>query len=102
VLLEPTVLERLKARIQVNEDTGCWEWTGELNRNGYGRIWVKGKRLMAHRVTYEHFIGLIEEGLVLDHLCRTRCCCNPAHLDPVTVQENTHRGNAVLFQRIAA
>jgi DNA-binding XRE family transcriptional regulator len=40
----------------------------------------------------EHSYG-IPEGLQLDHLCRVRCCVNPAHLEPVTNRENSHRGS---------
>ena len=35
--------------------------------------------------------GPIPEGLTLDHLCRVRACVNPAHLEPVTLRENTLR-----------
>ena len=108
------ILDRIEARCSIvytgfvldHKPSPCHLWTGPDSGTGrgggYGRVWIKGKRLMVHRVTFEHFSGPIEDGLVLDHLCRIRKCCNPAHLDPVTIQENTHRGNAVLFQRIAA
>lgn len=79
-------------------DSGCWEWQGEMNRNGYGRVWINGKRLMSHRVTYELLVGPIADGLVVDHLCKNRACCNPEHLEPVTIRENTLRGDAVLFR----
>lgn len=39
-----------------------------------------GPPLFAHRVSYEHFIGQIPDGLEIDHLCRNRACCNPLHL----------------------
>jgi hypothetical protein len=48
----------------------------------------------AHRWAYEAFVGPIPEGLEIDHLCRNRACVNPAHLDPVTHQENMSRGKA--------
>lgn len=80
------------------EGSACWVWCGEINRNGYGRVWINGKRVMVHRVVYELLVGPIEVGLVLDHRCRNRRCCNPKHLEPVTVRENTLRGEAVLFQ----
>jgi hypothetical protein len=48
-------------------------------------------------------VGPIPENMVLDHLCRNRCCCNPAHLEPVTQKVNTHRARAWMagaeFQR---
>lgn len=81
--------------------TGCW-WFVELgreNRNGYARLRWQGRELMAHRLSYEAHVGPIPDGLVLDHTCRNRCCVNPAHLEPVTVQVNTLRGEALLFGR---
>src|SRR3546814_8231358 len=30
--------------------------------------------------------------LVIDHLCRNRACCNPAHMEAVTRAENLRRG----------
>jgi hypothetical protein len=88
--------------VTICEVSGCWLWQGELNRNGYGRVWVSGRRLMVHRVVYALLVGEIPKGLVLDHksdVCSHRNCCNPAHLEPVTVKVNTHRGRAVLFKR---
>ncbi len=44
-----------------------------------------------HRIAYEEFVGPVPNGLHLDHRCRVRLCCNPAHLEPVTQQENNRR-----------
>lgn len=68
--------------------SGCWEWLGVRGRGGYGRI---GGRA-AHRVLWEQEHGPIPAGMVLDHLCRVRACVNPAHMEPVSVRENTLRG----------
>lgn len=73
--------------------SGCWLWTGATYPAGYGKTGVDGRTLLAHRVSYELFVGPIPEGLQLDHLCRVRNCVNPAHLEPVTAAENTLRGN---------
>lgn len=91
---------RLAARLEAVPFSGCWVYAGELNRNGYGRVWVEGERRMAHIAAYEALVGPVPEGLVLDHLCRVRCCCNPHHLEPVTVRENTLRGEARLFTKL--
>jgi hypothetical protein len=77
----------------VEEDRGygtpCWIWQRGIDAAGYGR--VAGTR--AHRVFYERHVGPIPEGLTIDHLCRVRSCCNPAHLEPVTAVENVSRGH---------
>lgn len=78
---------------------GCWHWTGERNRNGYGRCRHEGKRRVAHRVIYEFFVNDIPDGHHLDHRCRMRGCVNPHHMEPVTPKVNTHRGKAVLFKK---
>lgn len=82
----------------VDPETGCWIWQWALHpENGYG-IWnVRGKRgQQAHRHYYEMLVGPIPEGLTIDHLCRNRPCVNPAHLEPVTSQENRRRAPGCL------
>ncbi len=56
---------------------------------------LAGRRVLTHRVMYEHWVGPIEVGLELDHLCRTKACCNPDHLEPVTRSENLLRYHAL-------
>lgn len=65
----------------------CWLYTGTVNNRGYGTILGRG----AHRYFYEALVGPIPEGLTIDHLCRVKLCVNPAHLEPVTHEENNRR-----------
>jgi hypothetical protein len=76
------------------DDDGCWRWTGHLGRLGYGRFRVGTRTRPPHQVAYEMGVGPIPPGLELDHLCRNRSCVNPAHLEPVTRQENILRGTS--------
>ena len=80
-------LARMFARVTVAAN-GCWDF-GCVNYKGYGVF--DGRS--AHRATYEWFVGPIPDGLHIDHLCFNKSCVNPAHLEPVTVAENTRRGN---------
>jgi uncharacterized protein (DUF433 family) len=86
------LMTRLLPRIEINPSTGCWEWQGPLNRQGYGSLSAHRKKAAVHRVAYEHLVGPIASGMVIDHLCRVRDCTNPDHLEPVTPAENVRRG----------
>lgn len=85
-------LERIKLYAPLDAESGCWIWQRSIQANGYARMTVKGERHYVHRLAYELLVGPIPEGLHLDHLCRNRACCNPAHLEPVTCLENVRRG----------
>lgn len=84
-----TLRERFEDFIFV-EPGGCWLWAGGLNC-GYGMFHMNGHTRQAHRVSYELYVGVIPEGLQLDHLCRETRCVNWRHLQPVTVKENLLR-----------
>lgn len=79
---------------KVNKTENCWLWAGSTSV-GYGRFYVDGHTVGAHRWAYESLVGPIPDGLVLDHLCRTPACVNPAHLEPVTQRENLLRGDTL-------
>lgn len=79
--------ERFWAQTTIGE-SGCILWTGYRDRNGYGRFTCGTTKMWAHRFAYLDAFSVIPEGLELDHLCRTRLCVNPVHLEVVTHQEN--------------
>lgn len=72
----------------------CWLWIGAKNPNGYGQFWWNGRLGLAHRYAYELLVGPFPDGLEPDHLCRVRGCVRPDHLEPVTHQENSLRGDS--------
>lgn len=75
----------------IQSTQGCWEWIGSISNRGYGQVGVIGKVRSTHRVAYELLVGPISDGLHIDHLCRNRSCCNPAHLEAVTPKVNAER-----------
>lgn len=73
-------------------DTPCWVWIASKTSAGYGECSYSGNtRGLAHRAIYEEMVGPIPEGLTIDHLCANTLCVNAAHLEPVTLAENTRR-----------
>ena len=88
-----TVEERFWSKVDKSGgDTACWTWLGATSRGGYGRFDDSTRSHPAHRWAYEQANGTIQPGLVMDHLCRSHSCVNPAHLEPVTSKENVLRG----------
>lgn len=77
--------------------TGCWLWTGWIC-NGYASMYLeprdgveKRSFVHVHRLVYEWANGPIPESMVVDHLCATRACIRPDHLEAVSISENTRR-----------
>lgn len=90
-----SIADRIERLVERVPESGCWIWMGAINRGGYGFFKLSRKMKCAHRVAYEEFVAPIPKGFEIDHLCRVRCCVNPAHLEPVSARENTLRGNTI-------
>ena len=90
-----TPLERFLAKVDQESPADCWTWLGYKDRAGYGRFKIAGRRVYIHRFAYESYIGPISKGLTIDHLCRSRDCVNPTHMDALTAAEHTRRGRHV-------
>lgn len=75
--------QKLLNKVMMEPNTGCWLWIGSTN-NKYGKI---NKRL-AHRVSYETFVGPLIKDLFVCHKCDTPLCINPHHLFLGTRSEN--------------
>jgi hypothetical protein len=83
----------LSALLQETNQTasGCLEWTGRVDKDGYGRSSEEGFDYMAHRRIYQLTNGSIPIELELDHKCRNRLCVNVVHLEPVPKGTNLAR-----------
>lgn len=86
-------IERLRAKSTTNEK-GCWLIHTSLDKDGYHVASYRGKAVRAHNKIFIILKGEIPEGMVIDHLCRNRNCCNPEHLEAVPPKENIQRGKS--------
>jgi len=76
--------EFLKTKYVINENTGCWTWTGTTDNDGYGGY----NHQRAHRLFYELYKGTINNGFLICHTCDNPSCVNPDHLYEGTNQSN--------------
>lgn len=103
----PRPYRNLKERILANVDEQpppawadvkgpCWIWRGAKNSSGYGTIGVRHKARghsvprLVHRLVLLVFFGIpLNKVECAMHLCSTKPCCNPDHLDAGTFSQNT-------------
>ncbi len=89
--LPARLLAKLSARerfeIGHEKTATCWNWIGTPSA-AYGQVMISGRRLLAHRLSFELHHGPVPAGLYVDHICRNKRCVNPNHLRAVTPRQN--------------
>jgi hypothetical protein len=63
-------------------------WTGASDANGYGRLIVKRRPILAHRFSWALHYEPIPSGLYVCHRCDTPACVRPDHLFVGTQRDN--------------
>ena len=86
---DAVAVTRFWRHVAVAPDADCWPWLGDVNRDGYGDFFCRGKDYGAHELAVSFSRG--EKRLpTLDtcHTCDNPACCNPSHLRFDTRQSN--------------
>lgn len=79
-------MQWFRTKYQV-DPSGCWLWLRSV-RDGYGRTQYRGKKLAAHRRSWELHRGPIPPKLFVCHKCDVPLCVNPEHLFLGTHDDN--------------
>lgn len=70
----------------------CWPWTWATKPSGYGAVYWARRMQIAHRVALLLTVGEPPLGKPYAmHLCDNPPCCNPAHLEWGSAQENSNQ-----------
>jgi hypothetical protein len=88
----------IQLRVEIDTATGCFNWTGYKQPDGYGQIAVNGQVMMAHRFAWQMQFGKVPAGLEVNHTCLNRSCINVQHLEVITHDENI--AYSVAFRKI--
>jgi hypothetical protein len=95
-MLNAPAEERFMSHVRKTET--CWLWNDGTNAGGYGHFWENRRGTPAHRWSYAHFNGPLDDSDIVRHTCDNPPCVNPAHLLSGTQKQN--RGDAMERNRI--
>jgi hypothetical protein len=104
MMKKPTIPEFVEMKMElvgkhlsnyVETETGCWEYQGYCDPQGYGLINTtigerskKAYSYRTHRLSYYYHTRTDPTSLVVRHDCDNPCCINPAHLRSGTIKDN--------------
>lgn len=83
------IMRRVWSHVDRRGEDQCWPWLGTVDRDGYGRTEISGKKHQTHKLVLEEKLGRkLDAGEVTRHSCNNPACNNPNHLSPGTQARN--------------
>jgi hypothetical protein len=83
-----SLAERFMLHVEPEPMSGCFLWTGAIDRAGYGRFLIGRVNHLAHRVAWTIRYGKVPDGAFVLHSCDMRECVSTDHLFCGSNQEN--------------
>ena len=83
-----SVSERFSGKVAPDAATGCWLWKDSLDKDGYGKLWVDGRNVRAHRVAWMLAHGDPPQDALILHRCDRPACVRVDHLYAGTPADN--------------
>ena len=78
--MKKTVKELFERKFTRGGSDECWLWLAYKDQHGFGRMTIDNTPKLAHRLSYQLYIGNIPDGDYVLHTCKNNNCVNPSHL----------------------
>ena len=79
--LSASDVEMLWSKIEKRSPDECWPWKGKRDKNGYGRLIIRGAEFQSTRLVLALRHGFMPPPKTFAcHSCDNPPCCNPSHL----------------------
>src|SRR6266849_2912561 len=92
-------LQNIKSHSIRDDESGCLLYTKALDKDGYPRISLQGKKGLGSQIVFELSYGAIPAGHEVDHICHVRRCVEPSHLRVLTHRQNVIHIKAYMEKR---
>jgi hypothetical protein len=81
-LESPELLDLIRRRCRLDEDTACWHWRGAVNDQGYPVVFdsARKRNVRARTAIFARLHGGVGHRRFVTLTCGERACLNPAHM----------------------